>query len=49
MKGFTTPEDLIAPPADFVKVSQGEIRRIVSLRSSGSTGPAKRLYFTAGE
>lgn len=49
MKGFTTPEDLIARPADFVKVSQGEVKRIVSLRSSGSTGPAKRLYFTAGD
>ena len=49
MKGFTTPEDLIARPADFVRVSQGEVKRIVSLRSSGSTGPAKRLYFTAGD
>ena len=49
MKGFTTPEDLAARPGDFVKVSQGEVRRIVSLRSSGSTGPAKRLYFSAGD
>lgn len=49
MKGFTTPEDLIARPADFVRVSQGEVKRIVSLRSSGSTGPAKRLYFSAGD
>ena len=49
MTGFTTPEDLIARPADFVKVSQGEVKRIVSLRSSGSTGPAKRLFFTAGD
>ena len=49
MKGFTTPEELIAHPGDFVKVSQGEIRRIVSLRTSGSTGPAKRLYLSAGD
>lgn len=49
MKGFTTPEDLIARPADFVKVSQGEVKRIVSLRSSGSTGPAKRLFFSTGD
>ncbi len=49
MKGFTTPEDLIARPADFVQVSQEEVKRIVSLRSSGSTGPAKRLFFSAGD
>ncbi len=49
MKGFTTPEDLIARPADFVQVSQGEVKRIVSLRSSGSTGPAKRLFFSTGD
>ena len=49
MKGFTTPEDLARHPGDYVRVSQKEIRRIVTLRSSGSTGPAKRLFFTAGD
>ncbi len=49
MKGFTTPEDLTARPGDFVKVSGAEIRRIVTLRTSGSTGKAKRLFFTAGD
>ena len=49
MKGFTTPEDLTARPEAYVKVTGQEIRRIVTLRSSGSTGSAKRLFFTAGD
>lgn len=46
---FTTAEDLAAHGGDYVRVSQRDIRRIVTLRSSGSTGAAKRLYFTAGD
>lgn len=50
MKGpFTTPEDIAARPADYVRVSQQEIRRIVTLQSSGSTGKPKRLFFTRGD
>ena len=49
MKGFTTPEDLTQHPADYVRVRGSDIQRVVTLRSSGSTGPAKRLYFTAGD
>ncbi len=49
MKGFTTPEDLERHGADYVRVSGSAVQRIVTLRSSGSTGPAKRLYFTAGD
>lgn len=49
MRGFTTPEDLAARPGDFVQVTGQEIKRIVTLRTSGSTGPAKRLYFSSGD
>lgn len=46
---FTTAEDLIRHPGDYVRVSGREIRRIVTLRTSGSTGAAKRLFFTEGD
>ena len=49
MRGFTTAEDLAARPGDYVKVTGAEIKRIVTLRTSGSTGKAKRLFFTAGD
>ncbi|MBR3556112.1 MAG: phenylacetate--CoA ligase family protein [Oscillospiraceae bacterium] len=48
-KGFTTPEDLAEHGRDYVKVGASEIQRIVTLRTSGSTGAGKRLYFTAGD
>ncbi|MBR4656951.1 MAG: phenylacetate--CoA ligase family protein [Oscillospiraceae bacterium] len=48
-EGFTTPEDLVSHGKDYVHVGAGEIRRIVTLRSSGSTGERKRLYFTEGD
>ena len=47
--GFTTAEDLAAHGRDYVKVGAGEIQRIVTLSTSGSTGNGKRLYFTAGD
>jgi len=40
---FTTPEDLRRNPLSFLCVSQGKIQRVVT---SGTTGEAKRLYFT---
>ena len=43
---FTTPSDLIENPLRFLAVSQDDIARIVTLRTSGSTGEAKRLFFT---
>ncbi len=46
---FTTQEDLVGHGQDYVRVGAGEIRRIVTLRSSGSTGERKRLYFTEGD
>ncbi len=46
---FTTAEDLRADPSRFVCVSQDEIHRIVTLPTSGTTGPTKRIYFTAAD
>lgn len=44
---FTTADDIRAHPLHFVCVSQGEIARVVTLDTSGTTGAPKRLYFTA--
>ncbi|NPV92490.1 MAG: phenylacetate--CoA ligase family protein [Firmicutes bacterium] len=43
---FTTVEDLESGHLGFLCVSQGEISRVVTLNSSGTTGPPKRLCFT---
>jgi phenylacetate-coenzyme A ligase PaaK-like adenylate-forming protein len=43
---FTTPSDIAKDPFSFVAVRQDDIARIVTLRTSGSTGEAKRLFFT---
>lgn len=42
---FTTAED-IARWQDFLCVSQGAVRRMVTLHTSGTTGQPKRLAFT---
>jgi phenylacetate-coenzyme A ligase PaaK-like adenylate-forming protein len=44
---FTTADDLRAQGLQMLAVSQGAIERIVTLRSSGTTGQPKRLFFTA--
>jgi phenylacetate-coenzyme A ligase PaaK-like adenylate-forming protein len=46
---FTTPSDIVKDPFCFLAVPQGDVARIVSLRTSGSTGEAKRLFFTEGD
>lgn len=46
---FTCPEDVRREPLRFVCVSQDEIRRVVTLQSSGTTGAPKRFFFTAGD
>ena len=43
---FTTAEDVKRDPLPFLCVSQGEIERVVTLRTSGTTGESKRVYFT---
>lgn len=42
---FTTADDL-ARWEDFLCVSRGEVQRMVTLRTSGTTGSPKRLAFT---
>ncbi len=46
---FATAADLSADPFSFLAVPQDDIARIVTLRTSGSTGEAKRLFFTEGD
>lgn len=46
---FTTPEQLAAAPLDFLCVPQDEVERIVTLPTSGTTGPPKRVFFTADD
>ena len=44
---FTTPEDISREPMQFLLTSQSEISRIISGATSGTTGPAKRVFYTA--
>lgn len=46
---FTTPEDLRQSGRLMLCVKGDEISRIVTLLTSGSTGPSKRVYFTADD
>jgi phenylacetate-coenzyme A ligase PaaK-like adenylate-forming protein len=43
---FTTPEDLCRDPLEFLCVSHQEVARVVTIRTSGTTGLPKRLFFT---
>ncbi len=43
---LTTSDNLKNYPLRFLCVSQSSIERCVTLQSSGTTGPAKRLFFT---
>lgn len=44
---FTTPADVREQGMRMLCTSQDEIERIVTLQTSGTTGDAKRLFFTA--
>ncbi len=46
---FTTAADIRRHGPRFLCVSQSEINHVVTLDSSGTAGPAKRLYFTPGD
>lgn len=46
---FTTSEDLRRDPLTLLSVSQDRIARVVTLETSGTTGPPKRLFFTDGD
>jgi phenylacetate-coenzyme A ligase PaaK-like adenylate-forming protein len=43
---FTTPSDIAHDSFGFLAVRQNDVARIVTLRTSESTGEAKRLFFT---
>jgi phenylacetate-CoA ligase len=42
---FTTAEDLMRNPLEFLCISQSEVERVVTVRSSGTTGQPKRVFF----
>ncbi len=46
---FTAAEDIIRRGEDMVCVPAAEVQRIVSLHTSGTSGPWKRLQFTAAD
>jgi len=46
---FTTADHIRDQALQFLCVSQSNISRIVTLDSSGTTGKAKRIYFTAAD
>ena len=43
---FTTAADLAAHPEKFLLTSQSEVSRVISGATSGTTGPAKRVFYT---
>lgn len=46
---FTTAADVREQGMRLLCTSQDEIERVVTLQTSGTTGTAKRLFFTAGD
>lgn len=43
---FTTPAMLAENPGSFLLTSQSEVSRVISGATSGTTGPAKRVFYT---
>lgn len=46
---LTSPGDIVNQAHAFLCVPQSEISRVVTLETSGSTGPRKRIFFTAAD
>jgi len=46
---FTAPHDIVSRGRDMICVSAGEIQRIVSLFSSGTTQDPKRIFFSRSD
>ena len=46
---FTTAEDIREHSLQLLCVSQDEIKRVVTLDTSGTTGKSKRIYFTPSD
>ena len=46
---FTTAQMLGHRPGDYLLTSQSEVSRVISGATSGTTGPAKRVFYTEGD
>ena len=46
---FTTPEMLAANPGKYLLTSQSEVSRVISGATSGTTGVAKRVFYTESD
>lgn len=46
---FTTAQMLGQRPGDYLLTSQSEVSRVISGATSGTTGPAKRVFYTEGD
>ena len=46
---FTTADELAAHGGKMLLTSQSAVQRVITERTSGTTGPAKRMYYTAGD
>ena len=46
---FTTAADLADHPGQFLSCSQAQISRVISQETSGTTGEAKRVFYTEGD
>ena len=46
---FTSPEDVMNDPYGFLCVPQSQVARIITLNTSSTTGPSKRLFFTEAD
>ena len=46
---FTTAQMLSQAPGKFLLTSQSEVSRVISGATSGTTGPAKRVFYTAND
>jgi len=46
---FTTAQMLSEYPGKFLVTSQSEVSRVISGATSGTTGPAKRVFYTAND
>ena len=46
---FTTPEMLAEHPGRYLLTSQSDVARVISGATSGTTGPAKRVFYTEND
>jgi phenylacetate-coenzyme A ligase PaaK-like adenylate-forming protein len=46
---FTYPEDTASNPDDFLCVPPRDVSRVTTVRTSGTTGKPKRMFFTEGD